>query len=223
MTGDKDDNLQLLSYERNNDPARVLALSDGVFAIVITLLVLELHVPDLASGETLEDALWEVWPSFVAFTISFIVVAIAWVGHRDLFSLIRRTDRVLVWLNIVFLFPLSMLPFGSSLIARYGNSANALRMFGILLVVGAAARLGIWVYATGRSYLLFKRVDVRSRYVGIASAVVPGVAYAFAIVVAEEAPTTSLVLYAVGPVLYFIITWLARASAPPGSAQQTFT
>ena len=105
-------------YERGNDPARVLTLSDGVFAIVLTLLVLEIQVPDLAQGQTLRDALREVRPSFIAFLISFVVVAIAWAGHRDLFALIGRTDRVLVWLNILYLLPLSILPFGASLIAR---------------------------------------------------------------------------------------------------------
>ena len=100
------DRRYLERYERGTDPARVLALNDGVFAIVITLLVLEVHVPDLARGQPLADALREVWPSFVAFLISFVVVAISWAGHRDLFTLIRRTDRVLVWLNILYLMPL---------------------------------------------------------------------------------------------------------------------
>ena len=99
-------------YERGNDPgndpARVLALSDGVFAIVLTLLVLEIQV-DLAGGQSLETALREVRPSFVAFLISFVVVAIAWAG-RDLFALIGRTDRVLVWLNILYLLPCPFCP-----------------------------------------------------------------------------------------------------------------
>lgn len=71
-------------FERSHDPARVMTLSDGVFAIVITLLVLEIQVPDLTGGQQLADALGEIWPSLVAFLISFVVVAIAWTGHRDL-------------------------------------------------------------------------------------------------------------------------------------------
>ncbi len=162
-------------------------------------------------------------PRFVAFIISFIVLAIAWAGHRDLFSLIQRTDRALVWFNIAYLLPLSILPFGASLIASYDRDPIALRMFGILLVAGTATRLGIWVYATGRSYLLFKPVDVRTRWVGVAIAGVPGIAYAIAIAIAEEAPTASLAIYAAGPVLYFITIWLARSSAPPGSEEHGFT
>jgi uncharacterized membrane protein len=100
-------------FERQHDPTRVLALSDGVFAIIITLLVLEIHVPELTQGHSLNQALAEIRPSFVAFVISFILAGMYWVGHRDLFALIRRTDRVLVWLNILYLLPLCLLPFAA--------------------------------------------------------------------------------------------------------------
>src|SRR5215207_5587653 len=107
------------SFERQHDPARVLALSDGVFAIIITLLVLEVHVPELTQGQSLAEALEELRPSLVAFVISFILAGIQWVGHRDLFGLIRRTDRGLVWLNTLYLLPLCLLPFGAGLLGRY--------------------------------------------------------------------------------------------------------
>jgi uncharacterized membrane protein len=87
--------------ERMGDPSRVLALSDGVFAIIMTLLVLDIRVPQLSLGKSLAAALGELRPSVTAFVISFIVAGMYWVGHRDLFGLIRRTDRGLVWLNIV--------------------------------------------------------------------------------------------------------------------------
>ena len=79
--------------ERRRDPSRVLALTDGVYAIIITLLVLDIHVPELSAHETLGAAISEVRPSFIGFTIAFIVAAMQWVGHRDLFTLIRDTDR----------------------------------------------------------------------------------------------------------------------------------
>ena len=138
-------------YEREHDPSRVLTLTDGVVAIIITLLVLEIHVPELSNGESLTDALQEVRPSFFAFFISFVVVAISWAGHRDLFALIRRTDRLLVWLNVLYLLPLCIIPFGASMLARYEDAAIALQMYGALLLAVAATRLGIWWYATGRS------------------------------------------------------------------------
>jgi uncharacterized membrane protein len=217
------DDSRQLRYERGHDPARVMALSDGVFAIILTLLVLEIHVPQLGQGESLQDALREVRPSFVAFLISFVVVAISWAGHRDLFALIQRTDRILVWLNILYLLPLSVLPFGASLLARYDEEPVALRMYGILLVAIAATRLVIWVYATSRTHLLVAPVDSRSRWAAFAIATAPGMAYGVAIVIAESNPTASLVIYAAVPILYFIAISVMRSSAPPESAERDFT
>lgn len=217
------DDARRTRYERGHDPARVLTLSDGVFAIILTLLVLEIHVPDLGQGESLKDAIREVRPSFIAFLISFVVVAISWAGHRDLFALIRRTDRVLVWLNILYLLPLSILPFGASLLARYDRDPVALRMYGILLVAIAVTRLGIWVYATERTHLLFAPLDAASRRTAFAISTAPAIAYGFAILIAKSDPTASLVIYAAVPILYFIVISVVRSAAPPDSAERDFT
>ncbi len=209
--------------ERSHDPARVLALSDGVFAIILTLLVLELHVPELTGGANLRGALREVRPSFIAFVISFVVVAIAWAGHRDLFTLIRRTDRKLVWLNLLYLFPLSILPFGASLLARYDREPVALHLYGILLIAISVTRLTIWFYATRHPYLLFTAIDARSRQMGILVVIVPTVAYLIAIAIAERTPTLSLAIYAFAPLAYFASVTFARSSSDMEAADQDFT
>jgi uncharacterized membrane protein len=218
-----DDERRRQRFERVTDPVRVLALSDGVFAIVITLLVLEIHVPELTGGQDLREALQEVRPSFVAFLISFIVVAIAWAGPRDQFALIGRTDRMLIWLNILYLLPLSILPFGASLLTRYDQDPTALELYGLLLLAIAATRLIMWMYATGRPHLLYVPIDARSRWAGVAAVVVPGVAYGIGYLVAASYPTASLTIYATVPLLYFIVITLARTTAPPESAERDFT
>jgi hypothetical protein len=129
VADERDDQVRAM-LERLHDPARVLALSNGVFAIIITLLVLDLHVPELTQGQSLNQALAELRPSLTAFVISFILAAMYWVGHRDLFALIRRTDCGLVWLNILFLLPLCLLPFGAGLLGRYDQEPVALRISG---------------------------------------------------------------------------------------------
>jgi uncharacterized membrane protein len=136
--------------ERTHDPARVLALSDGVFAIINTLLVLEIHVPELTQGQSLNQALEEVRPSFTAFVIAFLLTGLYWVGHRDLFALIRRTDRGLVWLNILYLLPLCLLPFAAGLLGRYDQEPVALHIYGLVLMAIAVMRVIIWLYATNR-------------------------------------------------------------------------
>jgi hypothetical protein len=122
------------TLERMRDPSRVLALSDGVFAIIMTLLVLDIRVPHLAKGESLASALRGLGPSLTAFVISFIVAAMYWVGHRDLFGLVRRADRGLVWLNLVYLLPLCLMPFGAGLLARHDREPAALRIYGLILL-----------------------------------------------------------------------------------------
>jgi len=218
-----DDDRRNERYERTHDPSRVLAFSDGVCAIIITLLVIEIHVPALGNGESLRDAMRELRPSLIAFLISFVVVAIAWMGHRDLFAMVRRTDRGLVWLNILYLLPLCLVPFGASLIASFWNDPVALRLYGFLLVAVAVTRFWIWVYATGRPHLLVVPIDPRSRRLGIAVALGPGATYALAVVIAPSSPTASLLIYGGVPVVYFIAITIARSSAPAGAAERDFT
>jgi uncharacterized membrane protein len=198
---------------RRHDPLRVLALSDGVMAIILTLLVLEIHVPELSEGQGLRQALRDVQPSFIAFLISFVVVAIAWAQHRDLFALIRRTNRLLVWLNLLYLLPLCLLPFGASLLARYDRDPTALRMYGLILVAMTLTRTAILVYATNRPNLLYAPVDSRSRRWGFILVVLPLSAYLAAIAVANSTPTVSLAIYALAPIIYFF-GMLRSRSAP---------
>ena len=209
-------------YERGTDPTRVLALSDGVFAIILTLLVLEIHVPELGPGQTLQNALREIRPSLTAFLISSLVVAIAWAGHRDVFALIRRTDRAIVWLNFLYLLPLSILPFGAAMLATYERDPIAIKVYGMILVATVVTRLAMWLYATKRTHILLAPVDPRSRRgrgvprgvsrLGV-SGRLPGCG----------APAVAIAIYALVPVLYFVTIWILRSSAPKGSVSDEFT
>jgi TMEM175 potassium channel family protein len=209
--------------ERLHDPTRVLALSDGVFAIIITLLVLEIHVPELTRGQSLNQALGEIRPSLTAFVISFVLAAMYWVSHRDLFALIRRTDRGLVWLNILFLLPLCLLPFAAGMIGRYDREPVALRIYGLVLVVIAVMRVVIWLYATNRPHLLWRRLDDRQRRAGLAVGVLPGLVYLLAFLVARSAPEVSLLIYAGLPVLYFLSITVLRSGRKRGREYADFT
>jgi uncharacterized membrane protein len=212
-----DQEAELRRYDRLHDPARLMALSDGVFAIVLTLLVLEIHVPDLSAGQRLTDALAEIRPSFVAFVISFVVIAIAWAGHRDLFVHIRLADRNLLWLNLLYMLPLSLLPFGTALLSRYDREPAALSIYGLLLLSIALTRLWVWLYATSRPHLMFETIDRRSRWIGVLVATVPAALYLVAILIADGNPSLSFAIFAGVPILYFVGVILARATAPPGT------
>jgi uncharacterized membrane protein len=206
--------------ERRRDPSRVLALTDGVYAIIITLLVLDIHVPELEAHETLGSAISDVRPSFISFTIAFIVAAMQWVGHRDLFSLIKDTDRGIVWLNLLTLFTTCLLPFGSALLSRYHQDPLALRIFGLILMATSVTRTAIWVYATRRPSVVHEPIDRASFWSGLALSVFPLLIYIAAFAVAGVSTGASLAVYAFAPLFFFVRFSLVSFLAPRGSAER---
>ena len=106
---------------RLSSTSRVEAFSDGVMAIAITLLVMELKIPtDVADGRLLE-ALAERWPSYAAYVAAFLTIGIIWLNHHTLLTKIARFDTRLHWLNLLLLFGVATLPFPTALLADYVN------------------------------------------------------------------------------------------------------
>lgn len=117
------------------DKGRAEAFSDGVLAVAITLLALDLHVEATGHG-TLLHQLGQNWPSFVAYVVSFLVIGMIWVNHHALFTLVNRVDRVLLFENLVLLMFVVTLPFTTSTLADFipqgGSSARwAVLLYGI--------------------------------------------------------------------------------------------
>ncbi len=113
-----------------SDTTRVEAFSDGVFAIAITLLVLEIRVPPpdaTEQGRTLLTALRELWPSYVGYVLSFVTIGIMWANHHSIFRYVRRADRYFVLINVLFLMCISFLPFPTALLASTSPWPTAVR------------------------------------------------------------------------------------------------
>ena len=130
---------------------RIDALSDGVFAIVITLLVLELKVPEIEShlvSEQLLVALLGIFPRALSHVVSFFVLGIYWVGHHNMFLLIQRHNRVLLWLNILFLLSVASMPFPTGLLVQYNQERWAIILYALTLVAAGLTLSLIWWYAT---------------------------------------------------------------------------
>ena len=130
---------------------RLEAFSDGVFAIAITLLVLELRVPEVAAGQ-LWSALRGEWPQFAVYFTSFLIIGIMWVNHHSMFRQISRSDRGLMFLNLLLLLWMAMLPFPTVLVARYldepgSNSHVAAAVYSTNLTLAAIAFSLIWAHA----------------------------------------------------------------------------
>ena len=103
--------------------SRLEAFSDGVFAIAITLLVLEISVPT-GRGNDLWQALGEQWPSYAGFVLSFFTIGIIWVNHHAAFDWVARTDRSLLFLNLLLLMAVAFIPFTTALMADYLREAR---------------------------------------------------------------------------------------------------
>ena len=105
--------------------SRLEAFSDGVFAIAITLLILEVKVPHAGTGESLRTALLRLWPSYLGYVISFVTLGIMWTNHHAMFTYIRRTDRYFLIVHVFFLMCISFLPFPTAVLAEYFERPGA--------------------------------------------------------------------------------------------------
>ena len=130
------------------ETARVEAFSDGVFAIAITLLVLELKVPP--PGKPLGHALLEQWPSYAALVVSFATIGIMWLNHHMLFTMIRRVDHALLIFNALLMLGVTVVPFPTALLAEHhghpGERVAAGVYSGVFLYVAIAFNL-LWRWA----------------------------------------------------------------------------
>jgi len=150
--------------ENENGTERILAFSDGVFAIAITLLVLNLTVPEVKSG--LSDALFQRWPAYLSYLLSFVVIGIIWAQHHHIFRFIKRTDHPFLLINIAFLMWVSFIPFPTAVLAQYLKNPTeqraAMLFYSGTFVVGAALFNLLWRYASYRDRLVGKGIERRS-------------------------------------------------------------
>src|SRR5512138_3334747 len=121
--------------ERNVSPARLEAISDAVIAVIITIMVLELHPPQAATV----PALLGLWPQFAIYFVSFLVVATLWVNHRYLFSLMRRVDERVLWSNMALLFMLSLVPFSTAFVGQTRLAALSTAVYALVLFLAGVA------------------------------------------------------------------------------------
>ena len=175
------------AIERRRGPERLEAFSDGVLAIAITLLVLEIRVPaaeELADPKALIEALGALWPSYLGYLISFVTIGIIWANHHNLFRLVDRVSHGLILANLLLLLTVGFLPFPTALVAATLGTPSA--QIGVLVYAGtfvvvALAFNVLWYEIRTRPGVLRPDVDAwsiaaisRSYRLGV-----PGYAVAF--------------------------------------------
>ena len=178
--------------EHLSETARLETFADGVIAIAITLLILEIEVPEAGTGESLAHALGRQWPSYAAYVVSFLTIGIIWINHHHLFGLIERANNTFLVLNVVFLMAIAALPWPTALVAEHlqnaDNRATATLVYGGTMVAIAIMFNVVWRYASSGGRLLPEGVDQ------------------------NELERTNRA-YLAGPIVYGLATLLALANA----------
>ena len=191
---------------------RLLALSDGVFAIAMTLLVLSIPVPELGdhpAGWQVTEAVLNLSPNLTAFGVSFIIVGNYWMAHHRMFRRGERVDGRLLWLNLIVLLFVCLVPFSTDFLIHYGSTTAAVEVYyGNLVVIGIAfTTLGLHGHRRRLVPYANRQEALRSQARGLT----PTLAFAGAMVAGLFAPSVA------GPygwVLVFPANLLLRAVLP---------
>jgi uncharacterized membrane protein len=187
---------------------RITAFTDGVFAVAITILVLDLRVPAIASEhirDELPRALRGLLPNALSYTLSFATIALYWMGHHRCFTFITRYDRRLVRLNLIFLFFVSCIPFTTALNGAYGTYLPAFTAFAASVALTGFAFTLLWYHATANHRLVDADLDARFiRYITLRTLVMPLLAV-IGVGIALVAPTYANAIWFVALPLFIIL------------------
>ncbi|HOP66157.1 MAG TPA: TMEM175 family protein [Methanoregulaceae archaeon] len=212
MTGDSNHNVEGLAK------SRIEALSDGIFAISMTLLVLSLTVPAIAESDApdlLPGLIAGMYPDFLFFAIAFFILGGYWMAHHRILQSVEYVDEQFIWLNLFLLFFIVLIPFSTSLSGDYENVLFAVLLFHVNLLVASLMLSGIWLYT--RRYFRIKDLDKAPGFSppGAVDSVPPRVYIIPAVIMLAIAVSffdtyTSMMCYLLMPVIVAVANHLPR-------------
>jgi uncharacterized membrane protein len=182
------------------DTQRLEAFSDGVFAIAITLLIIEIGVPRVEQDGSLTDALLDLWPSYFGYVVSFLTIGVIWINHHHMFKDIARVDHVLLVLNLLLLLGVAFVPFPTAVLAEYIGEGEykreAVLTYGSTFVVISVCFDAFWLYASRGMRLIDEHVS-EARVTSRTRRYLPGpLMYAAGLPLAFLSPWIPLGIYA---------------------------
>jgi TMEM175 potassium channel family protein len=136
--------------------ARIEAFSDAVIAVAITLLALDLHVPDPAGPGSLAHRLGEQWPNYAAYVVSFLTIGIIWINHHAMLQRLVSVDHAILVLNLLLLLTIGVLPFSTALMAEYLNASHGQNLAAVIYG-GSFLLMSLALFAIQRHLLLTKQ------------------------------------------------------------------
>jgi uncharacterized membrane protein len=206
---------------------RLEAFSDGVLAIVITLLAFELRPPELDEGQSLAGALWDQWPSYLAYVLAFAQIGVIWLNHHRLFSQVRVVDGKLLLLNLNLLMWITLIPFPTALVADYLQDGGeptrtAVAVFSATLFLTSIGFIALYAWITHDARLVH---SLPPRRQVVAARIRFGIglgAYGLAVGLAFVVPYAALAIHALTAGYYaFDQATLNAAGEPAGTGTVT--
>lgn len=185
---------------------RFEAFSDGVFAIAVTLLVLEIKAPDLSQATSSEaiTKLLQGFPHILSYITSFIVIGVLWINHHALFHFLKRVDRTVLVINLLLLMCVAFIPYPTALIGEFGSSLPVVVFYGLSLALTGFVYNLLWFYVVHRYILTEGLIHPKSiRQATIWSLSYP-ISYLIAAGLAFVSLNLSLVLYVLIPLFYLL-------------------
>lgn len=186
---------------------RVEAFSDGVFAIIVTLLVLEIKVPHIElhdNNNELYKALIGLFPKFLSWIISFFTVCVIWVNHHRLLKIFHIFNHGLFWWNAVLLLWISFIPFPTAVLGDYPNNQTAVLLYGFVMMMMALTFSLMRIYVMNKNSLLNPEIDLVKFKKGTIYSIIFGpVLYSAGAMVSFIHPYISFAIY-LGIAIYFI-------------------
>jgi uncharacterized membrane protein len=183
---------------------RLHALTDGVYAIAMTLLVLELHVPDARSSSELVAGLIAIAPNLFSFALGFAVLGTYWVGSAINLSHLARVNRAALFLNVLQLFFISLLPFTTALLGRYPDEAAAVIVYAMHLELLGLAQYVHWIYVLRHPELVLSPIDARTERATTLRILIGPAAWAAAMLLALISPRLGYAVFYVVLIGYVV-------------------
>jgi TMEM175 potassium channel family protein len=197
------------TYDLRVPKSRTEAFSDGVFAIAITLLIIEVRPPHSEAGGLAGD-LANLWPKYAAYVVSFVIIGIIWVNHHQIFERITAVDRPLLFLNLLLLLTVAFLPFPTALLGDYirqGDNAHvAAAVYGSNMTLIGLSFIAIWTYLARVPSLLAPEFGTEGALRARRAAMIGPVLYGLSIPLAFVNAVACLIIYA-ALALYFAISF----------------
>lgn len=186
---------------------RLEALGDGIFAVAMTILAIELHLPEKMMGNSWNEfveTLHDTWQGLLCYVISFIVLGIMWFGHRMMFEYIGKTDRYFIFLGVLFYLVVCLVPFSTRILA-----ANTLKWYAILVYALNLSLCNLtlyfqWLYGIRKTSMLHREVPAEVKREANILFLLSPVVYTVAVAVSPFFPYISIVIFIITPILYLL-------------------